>query len=258
VCLILLGWRAHPDFPLVIAANRDEFHRRPTAPAGFWPEQPSLLAGRDLQAGGTWMGVTRQGRFAALTNYRAPEHHRSNAPSRGPLVSGFLQSHLPPLAYLQHLAADTTNYNGFNLLLGDGEQAFCYSNVSGEIQALGPGVYGLSNELLDTPWPKVVAAKSDLSRALDALPDDNALFRLLRDDTRYGDDQLPRTGVSIELERMLSAAFIKGQDYGTRSSTVVLQTRHGRVSYDEQTWQPDASPGERRRYVFRLQPGENK
>ena len=252
MCLILLGWQAHPDFPLVVAANRDEFHARATAPADFWPQDPRLLAGRDLVAGGTWMGITRTGRFAALTNYRDPAQMRPDAPSRGALVSHFLQGTATPLAYLQALAPQGKDYNGFNLLVGDGETLCWYSNISGEVQTLAPGVYGVSNELLDTPWPKVEAAKSDLSRALHALPNDTALFQLLRDDRIYPDDALPRTGVSLELERMLSAAFIRNERYGTRSSTVLLRDRQGRVSYDEQTWQADASAGQRRRFTFAL------
>jgi uncharacterized protein with NRDE domain len=252
VCLILLGWRAHPDFPLVVAANRDEFHARATAPAGFWQDHPRVLAGRDLTAGGTWMGTTRDGRFAALTNYRDPAHMRPEAPSRGKLVSDFLLGQDSPENYLSQLDNDSQAYNGFNLLVGDRHSLAWYSNIDRQQRVLSPGVYGLSNELLDTPWPKVQAAKSDLSRALNALPDDSALFRLLRDDKIYPDNALPRTGVSLELERMLSAAFIKSdtRQYGTRSSTVLIQSAHGRVSYDEQTWLPDASPGERRRFVF--------
>lgn len=260
MCLILLGWQAHPDFPLVVAANRDEFFARPTAAAGFWPKAPNVLAGQDLQAGGTWMGTTRDGRFAALTNYRAPEHHRADAPSRGPLVSRFIAGNQSPEAYLDVLRRDPLDYNGFNLLVGDRHSLYWYSNVSREVHALAPGVYGLSNELLDTPWPKVRAAKSDLSRALQALPDETALLHLLRDDTIYPDEALPRTGVSLELERMLSAAFIKSAEgrYGTRSSTVLLRSTTGRASYDEQTWLPDASVGERRRFTFHLLPEATK
>ncbi|RTL57900.1 MAG: NRDE family protein [Rhodocyclaceae bacterium] len=254
MCLILLAWQAHPEFPLVVAANRDEFHNRPTAVADYWQDRPDILAGRDLVAGGTWMGMTLTGRFAALTNYRDPAQMRPDAPSRGPLVSDFLTGNAAPQDYLQGLALSGGGYNGFNLLVADRQELFWYSNMGGEPRRLAPGIYGLSNELLDTPWPKVEAAKSDLSRALEALPDDAPLFRLLRDDRTYPDDALPRTGVSLELERMLSAAFITSdnRNYGTRSSTVLIQDRSGLVSYDEQTWLPDASAGERRHFSFRL------
>lgn len=254
MCLILLAWRAHPEFPLVVAANRDEFHNRATAAAAYWQVHPDILAGRDLVAGGTWMGVTRSGRFAALTNYRDPSQMRPDAPSRGPLVSDFLAGNEAPEVYLARISEHGSEYNGFNLLVADRDDLFWYSNMGGEPKTLAPGIYGLSNELLDTPWPKVEAAKSDLSRALGALPDDAHLFRLLRDDRIYPDETLPRTGVSLELERMLSAAFITSdsRNYGTRSSTVLMQDHSGLVSYDEQTWLPDASAGERRRFSFRL------
>lgn len=252
MCLVLLAWQAHPDFPLVVAANRDEFHQRPTAQADFWADAPAVLAGRDLSAGGTWMGMTRSGRFAALTNFRDPGKHRDDAPSRGKLVSGFLESTEAPLSWLQGLAGTGVRYNGFNLLVGDGRTLACYSNVSGEIESLRPGVYGLSNELLDSPWPKVSAAKSALSLALAALPEDGPLLELLRDDRTYPDEQLPRTGVDIALERMLSAAFIRNPRYGTRSSTVLLVQRDGVVNFDEQSWALDGSAGGRQRFRFSL------
>lgn len=254
MCLILIAWQAHPNFPRVVAANRDEFHDRPTAPAGWWQDKPPILAGRDLKAGGTWMGISRSGRFAALTNFRDPAHARPGAPSRGPLVSDFLTGQESAEDYLARIARDDASYNGYNLLLGTQQQLFWHSNVSGETRALAPGVYGLSNELLDSPWPKVVAAKSDLSRALGSLPKDGPLFHLLRDDRTYPDETLPRTGVSLELERMLSAAFILDQRgrYGTRSSTVLLEDAGGRLIFDEQSWLPDGKATERRRFAFEL------
>lgn len=254
MCLVLVAWQAHPAFPRVVVGNRDEFHHRPTAAASWWKDKPRILAGRDLAACGTWMGITRDGRFAALTNFRDPAHMRPDAPSRGPLVSGFLQGVDSPADYLSRIRADDAAYNGYNLLVGDRHSLYWHSNVSGETRALTPGVYGLSNELLDSPWPKVEAAKSDLSLALSRLPDDAPLFRLLRDDRRYPDEALPRTGVSIELERMLSAAFILSdtRNYGTRSSTVLMEDIRGRVLFDEQTWLPDGSAGQRQRFAFEM------
>lgn len=252
MCLILVAWKAHPDYPLVVAANRDEFFARPTAAAAFWTDAPDILAGRDLEAGGTWLGVTRQGRFAALTNYRDPASHRSGAASRGLLVADFLRSAQPAAGYVAALETGGQTYNGFNLIAGDGEDLVWYSNVGGQARPLAPGIYGISNHLLDTPWPKVQAAKSALAAALAALPDDTALFRLLRDDTVHADDKLPRTGVSLEWERLLSAAFVKAAGYGTRNSTVLMQSRDGRITLDEQTWLENAVAGQRRR--FRLTP----
>jgi uncharacterized protein with NRDE domain len=249
VCLILVAWQAHPDYPLVMAANRDEFYARRTASADFWPESPQVLAGRDLEAGGTWLGITRQGRFAALTNYRDPASHKPQAPSRGKLVADFLRGKDSIDAYLDTL--DAAGYNGFNLLLGDGNRLIAFSNISMQRHELAPGVYGLSNAMLDTPWPKVGAGKTALEAALTALPDETALFCLLRDDTHHPDAALPATGVSLDWERLLSAAFIRSADYGTRCSSVIRFGAGGMVCFDEQTWLPGASStiaGERRRF----------
>lgn len=242
MCLILLAWRSHPDYPLVVAANRDEFYARPTLPAAFWDDSPQVLAGRDLEAGGTWLGITRTGRFAALTNYRDPAQNKTDAPSRGRLVSAFLQGEMTPEAYLGQLEEDGASYNGFNVLVGDGRDLLYFSNCGELPRTLAPGIYGLSNHLLDTPWPKVASAKSALAKALAALPDDAGLRALLRDQRVAPDEELPRTGVSLEWERLLSAAFIRSPAYGTRSSTTVIVDRAGKVCFDEQAFGPDAQP----------------
>lgn len=251
MCLILAAWGVHPGHSLVVAANRDEFFARPTAVAGFWQEAPGACAGRDLEAGGTWMGVTRGGRFAALTNFRDPAHMRRDAPSRGRLVSDFLTGHDTPAEYIER----TTDYgkacNGYNLLVGDGTELWWSSNMGGEARRLEPGIYGLSNHLLDTPWPKVGAGKSALAEGLAGLPDERPLFSLLRDDGIHPDAVLPRTGVPLEWERLLSSAFVRSPDYGTRSSTVLRIGKDGWISLDEQTWLAGAEPGERVRYRFR-------
>lgn len=253
MCLILVAWQSHPDFPLVVAANRDEFYQRRTASADFWRDHPQVLAGRDLEAGGTWLGITRAGRFAALTNFRDPARHRPDAPSRGRLVADFLAGSASIDGYLDALPAAA--YNGFNLLLGDGEKLVAFSNVSMERHALAPGIHGLSNHLLDTPWPKVGAGKTALNAALAALPDDTALFGLLGDDTVHPDASLPATGVPLEWERLLSAAFIRSPDYGTRCSTVVKVGADRTASFDEQAWLPGANPaiaGERRHFHWNI------
>ncbi|MDO8931113.1 MAG: NRDE family protein [Rhodocyclaceae bacterium] len=251
MCLILIAWRSHPDYPLLVAANRDEFFARPTAPAGFWADAPDILAGRDLQAGGTWMGVSRGGRFAALTNFRDPASQRGDAASRGQLVAGFLRGKLSARDSLAAIAATAGDYNGYNLLVGDGDTLAWSSNVTGAARSLPPGIYGVSNHLLDTPWPKVEAAKSALATALVALPAEQPLFELLRDDGIHPDEALPRTGVDLAWERLLSAAFVRSPDYGTRSSTVLMQGRDGTVIFDEQTWLAGARPGGRVRVRFR-------
>ena len=248
MCSVFIAWRVHPDYPLVVAANRDEFFARPTEPAAFWTEAPDVLAGRDLEAGGSWMGITRGGRFAALTNFRDPAQVRNGAPSRGALVSGFLIGNAAPDAYLEQIAVVGRQCNGYNILLGDGESLWWSSNVSGESKALPPGVYGVSNHLLDTPWPKVGAGKTALSAAIDELPHEHGLFELLRDASIHPDEELPRTGVPLDWERLLSAAFVNSPTYGTRSSTILIRDSAGRVVFDEQTWLPGALRGPRRRY----------
>jgi len=248
MCLILIAWRVHPDYPLVVAANRDEFFARPTEPAAFWKDAPQVLAGRDLEAGGTWLGITRSGRFAALTNFRDPAQNRDGAPSRGGLVADFLSGDEAPQAYLERIAFHGSQCNGYNLLVGDGETLWWSSNMGGESRPLQPGVYGVSNHLLDTPWPKVGAGKTALAPALDRLPDDRALFDLLQDDEIHADEDLPQTGIPLDWERLLSSAFVKSSDYGTRSSTVLTIGLNGWVIFDEQTWLPGAQRGQRLRY----------
>jgi len=252
MCLILLAWRAHPDYPLVVAANRDEFFSRRTAAADFWDDAPGVLAGRDLEAGGTWLGISRNGRFAALTNYRDPARNKDGAPSRGELVSRFLTGLQSPEAYLAELESCADRYNGFNLVFGDPDGLWCFSNCGEGEKQLAPGVYGLSNHLLDTPWPKVARGKSALNAALRALPDETPLFTLLRDDSIAPDEALPRTGVSLEWERLLSAAFVRMPGYGTRSATVLLVDQAGNVRFIEQGFLPDAIPGERREFAFAI------
>ena len=251
MCLILVAWRAHPDYPLVVAANRDEFFARPTAAAAFWPGG-DILAGRDIKEGGAWMGITRHGRFAALTNYRDPALVKTGQASRGHLVADFLAATAGPMDWLAGLSGRRDQYNAFNILVGDAGTLACLESTTGAVRRLEPGVYGLSNHLLDSPWPKVVAAKSALSSALTALPDDAPLLEMLRDDRPHDDATLPRTGVSLEFERLLSSAFVKAPGYGTRSSTIVKVSRGDtpapRITFDEQTWLPGGKPGARRRF----------
>ena len=241
MCLILFAHRAHPAYPLVVAANRDEWFRRPTAPAGFWPDAPDVLAGRDLEQRGTWLGVTRGGRFAALTNYRESGANRPDAPSRGALVSAFLRSQVPPGEYLERLRRDASGYNGFSLLVGDGAALCYFSNREGEIRSLVPGVYGLSNSLLDVDWPKVQSGKSRLAAALDGGPNADALLALLDDTGRAADHELPSTGVSAEWERRLSSLRIVADGYGTRSSTALLVGADGDVSFVERSFGEDGN-----------------
>jgi uncharacterized protein with NRDE domain len=238
MCLIVIAWRTHARFPCLIAANRDEMHQRPTAPAHWWTDHPGILAGRDLSAGGTWLGMTRSGRFAALTNYRDPEQRRPEAPSRGALVTSFLDSSASVAEGLQHLRRVGADYNGFNLIFSDGARLGVYESVRGEGRELGPGIFGLSNHLLDTPWPKVTNLKSRLLDVLDDWTDEKAVLALMRDEQPAPDEHLPRTGISLDWERLLSSAFIRAPDYGTRSTTLVRIDADRRVCFDEWSWDP--------------------
>jgi len=243
MCLILLAYDAHPTHRLIVLANRDEHYSRPTAPLDFWQDHPDVLAGRDLEHHGTWMGVTRTGRLAAITNYRAPHLLKKDAPSRGHLVSGFLLSDEPPAEYLLRIGAKADAYNGFNLIVGDLTQLFYYSNMESTIRKLAPGIYGLSNHLLDTPWPKVLHAKQALATLLNdgRKTSGETFLKVLQNREIAADDLLPETGVGAAWERMLSPAFISSPTYGTRSSTLLRIDSDGRLRFTERTWVP-ASP----------------
>ncbi len=239
MCLIVVGWRVHPDYPLVVAANRDEFLARPTALAARWPDEPQIIGGRDLEAGGTWLGLSDGGRFAAVTNVREPGMAKGEH-SRGDLTVGFLRSTASAIEFAGQI--DGRRYSGFNLLLGDGENLVYCSNRDGEPRLLAPGVYGLSNHLLDTPWPKLLKARQRFSEALPGLPDASPLFDLLADRSIEPDERLPNTGVSLDWERRLSAVFVASENYGTRASTVVLQQADGSARLHEQSFGPYGQP----------------
>jgi uncharacterized protein with NRDE domain len=236
MCLIVVAWRSHPRYPCIIAANRDEFHERATAPGHWWAGNPPILAGRDLQGGGTWLGFTRTGRFAALTNYRTPQPPRTEAPSRGNLVTEVLRSTRTPTEELARLQRVGAAYNGFNLIFSDGERLGVYESVRGAGRELTPGIYGLSNDALDTPWPKVQKAKLRLQAALQNMDDPRAALDLLRDERPAADAELPKTGLALERERLVSSAFIRDAVYGTRCSTVVRIDQSGQAIFDEWSW----------------------
>jgi uncharacterized protein with NRDE domain len=250
MCLVLIALDSHPDYSLILVANRDEFYDRPTAPAAFWADAPSVLAGRDLKAGGTWLGIDRRGRLAAVTNYRQGEREPPTARSRGRLVSDFLTGDTSALKHIERVQSEAGLYNGFNLIAGDAGGFFYYSNREGRVRTLAPGVYGLSNHLLDTPWPKVTSAKSAFGALLngEATELTEALFTLLSDRSRAADALLPSTGVGPEWEHLLSSAFIASDGYGTRSSTVVLVGRNGNILFVERTFGPGGVPGREARF----------
>ena len=252
MCLILFAWKVHPDFPLVMAANRDEFHARPTAAMGFWDDQPAILAGRDLEGMGTWLGVTRSGRFAAVTNYRDTIPAPRDAASRGLLARRFLEGGETPASFAVNVAADGGAYRGFNFLAGDRDDLWWVSNRNGDARVLAPGVYGLSNHLLDTPWPKVTRGKKRLQEVLELAPAVEPLLELLADTAPAADDDLPNTGVGLERERQLSAARIVSPAYGTRSSSALVIGRDGRVRFAERAYGSDGAELDTVRHEFNL------
>lgn len=232
---MIFAHRVSPAFPLVVAANRDEFHARPTAASAFWDEYPDVLAGRDLQQGGTWMGITRTGRFAAVTNYRDPDGVLDAPRSRGELPLEFLAGVSAPRAYLEDLAARARDYAGFNLLLGDGHNLWYFSNSDQRPpRSLPAGIYGLSNAALDTPWPKVVLGKARLGALLETgAVSHEALAAVVADRALADPDSLARLGLNGAMDPLLSAQFIVTDTYGTRSSTTLWIDRDGGVHWRE-------------------------
>lgn len=236
MCLLVLAWQMHAQYRLVIAANRDEFHDRPADPLAWWPGEPRILAGRDRRGGGTWMGAARSGRFGVVTNYRDLEPPPSaDAPSRGDLVPGFLRDDRPPAHCVADLRARGALYAGFSVLLGTDDELLYFSNRNGQAAtSLGPGVYGLSNHLLDSPWPKLQRTRAGLTRLLGReTVDADALFTLLADREPADDDEVPDTGLPPEWERALSAPFVVHGRYGTRCSTLLLVGHDGRTTMHE-------------------------
>ncbi|HET9108412.1 MAG TPA: NRDE family protein [Steroidobacteraceae bacterium] len=256
MCLLVLAWNAHPRYRLVVAANRDEYHDRPAAPLAPWPGAAGLLAGRDLRAGGTWLGIDARRRFGVVTNFRDLAPAPAGAPSRGELIPRYLAGTEGPGAYLHALEAAASGYGGFNLLLADGESLWYASNRGTPFaQRLPPGVYGLSNERLDTPWPKLRRVRQGFESWLPGgSAQDGGLFALLEDRRPAGDDEdLPSTGLAPEWERTLSSPFVLNERYGTRCSTIVAIEPSGRAYLSERRFDPTGSrSGE---CEYRLDPG---
>ena len=257
MCLLVLAWNAHPRYRLVVAANRDEYHERPTAPLGRWPSAPEILAGRDLRAGGTWLGIDRGRRFGIVTNFRDLMGAPPQAPSRGGLIPRYLNGKAGPGDYLAALAPEAEAYGGFNLLLADGESLWYASNRGTPFaRALSPGIHGLSNERLDTPWPKLVRVRDGFEAWLrgGGGVDDGRLFALLADRAPASDLGLPSTDVSPEWERTLSSPFVLNPSYGTRCSTLVAIEPAGACFVAERRFDPSgACSGETQ---YQLAPGE--
>jgi uncharacterized protein with NRDE domain len=252
VCLILFAWQAHPRYPLVVAANRDEFHARPTLAADFWPRQPGLLAGRDLQAGGTWLGVTRSGRFAAVTNYREPLVPEAPLErSRGELVTDFLAGRQTPLAHAEALVASGSSYRGFNLLVGTSDGLVHVSNRQHRAQEVSPGSHGLSNHLLDTEWPKVCSGRERLDQLLqEDRIDAEAMLDLVTERSAVPGDMPLDAGDGEVHQYLMNHYFIVSPVYGTRSSTVVLMDNDGGIEFVERRFDPEGSETGTSRFVL--------
>ena len=250
MCLILFAWKAHPNYPLIVCANRDESYSRPSRQAQFWPEQPQLLGGKDMEAGGTWLGITKGGRFAAITNYRDFNNPETGTLSRGHLVKDYLLSEQSPADYMQSLATKAKQYHGFNLLVGDQHDLYYYSNRSDETIKIEPGVHGLSNHLFNTPWPKVSIGKQDLSQCLSQEINEKNLMPVLLNKTQPSDEKLPDTGVGLEAERFLSTGFIASENYGTRASTLLWIDSANNVIFVEQNYGPHGAKEEKVAHQF--------
>lgn len=237
MCLINFSFHQHPLYKLIVVANRDEFYERPTKEAHFWEDEPTILAGRDLQQMGTWLGVSKNGRFAAITNYRDPSLPEVRRYSRGEIVRNYLTCNDNPETFISNLAENKDDYAGFNVLLGDATQLMHYNNIFDEKTEILPGTHSLSNYTLNTPWPKVVKGKMRLHEIVEKKTVEvNELFQLLLDNEQAPDDKLPNTGVGIEMERALSSLFIHLPHYGTRSSTVVLIDQNNQLTFIERTY----------------------
>ena len=255
MCLITFAWQKHPDYPLILVANRDESYTRPALPAKPWQDNPDILGGRDIQENGSWLALNKSGRFATVTNFR--EGLREKHPcSRGHLVQRFIQSEQTPQQFAQELEPEKMNYGGYNLLLAEAGELFYCSNRSDLATSLSAGVYSLSNHLLDSPWPKALYVKQQLTRLLkDHQINPSDLITMMKNTTPFADDLLPSTGVGIELERTLSPPFIVTEEYGTRCTTVILWGRNSSVELIEQNYLPGGQEGER--YTYQLKLGQH-
>lgn len=235
MCLILFAYKQHPKYKLILAANRDEFRARPTAKAAYWSDSPLVLAGRDLERGGTWLGISNTGQLSAITNFReAHANLLDDAPSRGDLTADFIKGKEHPASYLEALHADERVFNGYNLLLGNPDELYHYSNKEGKINRLEAGIYGLSNHLLDTPWPKVTLGKQLLKQHIEQpeLQVDD-LLAVLENIVQPRDEDLPKTGIGTNWERMLGPMFIDTEAYGTYCSTIILWDNNNQVDFYE-------------------------
>ena len=251
MCLIFFSLNNHANYKLIIAANRDEFYHRSTASAGFWKDHPEVVGGRDLEAQGTWMAMNTAGKIAMVTNYRDPQHIRAHAPTRGALVSNYLTENVEAENYLNAIAPVASEYNGFNLLLGTVDELWYFSNYKEGMEQVAPGFYGLSNHLLETPWPKVAEGKKILSPIFaQTKANIQQVLDAMHNQALAPDDKLPRTGLPLARERALSAMFISTENYGTRCSTIILVDRDNNVEFVERVYKLTTMDYEEQSFQF--------
>ncbi len=254
MCLIVFALNHNPNYKFIFAANRDEFYNRPASPAKFWDVYPNLLAGKDLKEGGTWMGVTKQGSFAAITNYRDLHNLKLNAPTRGNLVKDFLINDSSIESFSNNLISNGKNYNGFNLLFGNFDNLFFFSNYWNAIQKIENGIHGLSNHLLDTNWFKVVKSKNIFEQTIKKENfSSEDIFEILSDTSLSPDDELPDTGLDYEKEKMISSIFIKTPEYGTRCSTVITVDKNNFVNFNERTFSQSSENYSEAKFQFQIE-----
>jgi uncharacterized protein with NRDE domain len=240
MCLVVFAWQVHPDYRLILAANRDEFHGRPSQDANWWPDQPHILAGRDLQAGGTWLATSKSGRFATVTNYREQQKARSGSRSRGEIVTNFVSADVDPMTFVASINGD--DYAGVSVLAADHERLCYVSNREDDPASLAPGIYGLSNASLDAPWSKLVRSKEALAALVDAdKVNSSELFRVLSDRIPAASSEVVTNELPFKLARALTAPFIVAEDYGTRCSTTVLYANDGRIEFSERRFAADGT-----------------
>jgi len=249
MCLILFAWQQHPDYPLIAIANRDEYYARPSRDAQWW-EDSDIYAGRDLEAGGTWLGVNRRGYFAAVTNVREADGMQPGKRTRGDLTRNYLAGNDDAETYLNDLARHDQDFAGFNLLLGDSSGLWFYSNREKKIHNIEAGIYGVSNGAFDEPWPKLKSGRAELSAMLDGEIRHEQLMDILVDHRVAEDHELPDTGVALDIERLLSSRFIRSADYGTRACTVITFDRRQRIEFSEQNFTDAEHRGTLRQETF--------
>jgi uncharacterized protein with NRDE domain len=254
VCLIVFAYKHHPDYKLIFVANRDEFYERPAAPAAFWKEEPSLLAGKDLKEGGTWCGITKTGRLAAITNYRDMKSIKKDAVSRGKIVTDFLSGTSSPELYSKALKDSADQYNGYSLIFGNKSGLYFFSNRKKELVEIKAGIHGLSNHLLNTPWYNVERSKTLFNKAIEKGNNNltGELFEMLSDDTPSSDDNLPDTGLDPKLERVISPIFTRTEVYGTRSSTLILIDNNDNVNFIEKSLNSSSKEWKISSYDFQI------